>query len=988
MESIRSSFLTPSFVASPNPSLKSLEMSKPYKFTVIRAAARSPNSWTLSDGNAEGGRWKVRRPPPNFHPRKPLSDDDARRIIHAKARYLRQLRRNQGCHAETPRWIRRTPEQMARLVEDARLEGEAHGRLVLAAVRSVRALAGRPEGSYNMREVMAAFVAKLSFREMCVVLKEQRGWRQARDFFAWMKLQLCYRPSVIVYTILLKTYGQVGKIRLAEQIFLEMLEAGCEPDEVACGTMLCAYARWGRHKSMMTFYSAMRRREILPSIKVYNLMMSSFQKQKFHENVIYLWEQIWEAGLVPDGFTYTIVIYSFVKQDLLEDAFDAFSKMKKAGFIPEESTYSLLINLSVKDGREDQALQIYEEMKPQGIVPSNYTCASVLTLHYRNEDYSKALSLFSEMERNKIFLDEVIYGLLIRIYGKLGLHEDAERTFQDIKRLGLLTNEKTYVAMAQVHLNAGEYDKALDVLDLMRLANVELSKFGYSAFLRCYIAKEDLESAESTFKIICKIAAFDAVCCNELLIMYLKLGLLEKARALVTQIRRYEVPFDENLYRTVLEVYCREGIVIDAEQLLDQMLISGLSLDKINKVSLISLYGKAGELQKAEELLKMLEQPDTASLAWLFPSGNVVKAKWVYEQSVKLGSQPEDTATAAMINFYGRSQQLQEALEIYCSVSGSHQIGSTVYTSMIDAYCRCGKVNDADLLYREMSEKGHSVGMFQKAESIIHDSLSGEVELDTVAYNSVYGQGGKLMKAIEMFNAAANLGLSIDEKAYTNMISCYGKAGRIDEASKLFSKMKEEGIKPGKISYNTIINAYATVGLHRQAENLFKDMEGEGHSPDSLTYLALIRANTESQRYSEAEKFIFRMQEAEISPSCAHFNRLIFAFVREGRIGDAERVCNLMKRTGLHPDLACRRSMIRGYMEYGMVTEGLIFYETTNCLVKPDGFISSAAVHLYDYAGRQAEAGKILDLMNCERLLFLRNLKVGSKLKDGKSVDI
>lgn len=42
---------------------------------------------------------------------------------------------------------------------------------------------------------------------------------------------------------------------------------------------------------------------------------------------------------------------------------------------------------------------------------------------------------------------------------------------------------------------------------------------------------------------------------------------------------------------------------------------------------------------------------------------------------------------------------------------------------------------------------------------------------------SVYGQGGKLEKAIEMFNTAQDSGLTIDEKAYTNMISFYGKAG-------------------------------------------------------------------------------------------------------------------------------------------------------------------------------------------------------------------
>lgn len=60
----------------------------------------------------------------------------------------------------------------------------------MSAIRQVRGLSRLPEGAYDMRTVMGSYVGKLSFREMCVVLKEQKGWRQVRDFFAWMKLQV------------------------------------------------------------------------------------------------------------------------------------------------------------------------------------------------------------------------------------------------------------------------------------------------------------------------------------------------------------------------------------------------------------------------------------------------------------------------------------------------------------------------------------------------------------------------------------------------------------------------------------------------------------------------------------------------------------------------------------------------------------------------------------------------------------------------------
>ena len=44
---------------------------------------------------------------------------------------------------------------------------------------------------------------------------------------------------------------------------------------------------------------------------------------------------------------------------------------------------------------------------------------------------------------------------------------------------------------------------------------------------------------------------------------------------------------------------------------------------------------------------------------------------------------------------------------------------------------------------------------------------------------SVYGKGGKLDKAVEMIATAQKLGLPIDEKMYTNMVSLYGKVGQV-----------------------------------------------------------------------------------------------------------------------------------------------------------------------------------------------------------------
>ncbi|CBI26526.3 unnamed protein product, partial [Vitis vinifera] len=999
IEPLKTSFIctTPPLPLKPSKNLKSCQNPKKPRNLIIHCSVH-PDPWSLSTGN---------RPKPiSKNPKNPLSDDNARRIIKGKARYLSVLRRNQGPQAQTPKWIKRTPEQMVQYLQDDR-NGHLYGKHVVAAIRIVRSLAARPDGSYNMREVMGSFVAKLSFREMCVVLKEQRGWRQARDFFGWMKLQLSYQPSVIVYTILLRVYGQVGKIKLAEQAFLEMLEAGCEPDEVACGTMLCTYARWGRHKAMLSFYSAVQERGIIPSIAVFNFMLSSLQKKSLHGKVI-------DFSLVKDG--------------LVEESFKTFYEMKNLGFVPEEVTYSLLISLSSKTGNRDEAIKLYEDMRYRRIVPSNYTCASLLTLYYKNGDYSRAVSLFSEMEKNKIVADEVIYGLLIRIYGKLGLYEDAEKTFKETEQLGLLTNEKTYIAMAQVHLNSGNFEKALTIMELMRSRNIWFSRFSYIVLLQCYVMKEDLASAEATFQALSKTGLPDAGSCNDMLNLYIKLDLLEKAKDFIFQIRKDPVEFDMELCKTVMKVYCKKGMLRDAKQLIQEMGTNGLFKDSefIQTLSLIlkMLLKTAGGLSVASHLISKFTR-----------EGDISKAQNLNDQLVKLGRGAEDASIASLITLYGKQHKLKKAIEVFSAIEGCTS-GKLIYISMIDAYAKCGKAEEAYHLYEEVTGKGIELGVVsiskvvhalanygkhQEAENVIRRSFEDGLELDTVAYNtfinamlgagrlhfansiydrmvslgvapsiqtyntmiSVYGRGRKLDKAVEMFNKArcSGVGVSLDEKTYTNLISYYGKAGKSHEASLLFREMQEEGIKPGKVSYNIMINVYATAGLHHEAQELFQAMLRDGCSPDSLTYLALIRAYTQSFKFLEAEETIMSMQNEGVLPSCVHFNQLLSAFAKAGFTEEAERVYHTLLSAGLSPDVACYRTMLRGYLDYGCVEKGITFFEQIRESVEPDRFIMSSAVHFYKLAGKELEAEGILDSMKSLGIPFLKNLEVGSKTK-------
>lgn len=178
-----------------------------------------------------------------------------------------------------------------------------------------------------------------------------------------------------------------------------------------------------------------------------------------------------------------------------------------------------------------------------------------------------------------------------------------------------------------------------------------------------------------------------------------------------------------------------------------------------------------------------------------------------------------------------------------------------------------------------------------------------------------------------------------------------------------------------------MINTCAAAGLYREAENLLLSMQNSGCSPDSLTYLAIIRAYAECKKYAEAEKTIMSMQKEGISPKCAHFNLLLSAFSRAGSMVEADRIYRKILSSGLNPDLDSKSAMLRGYLDFGHVEEGISFFKRECCSVGPDRFLLSAAIHLYRSAGNESQAEELLRTMKKSGVPFLNNLEVGSKTK-------
>lgn len=90
--------------------------------------------------------------------------------------------------------------------------------------------------------------------------------------------------------------------------------------------------------------------------------------------------------------------------------------------------------------------------------------------------------------------------------------------------------------------------------------------------------------------------------------------------------------------------------------------------------------------------------------------GDLFKAEAVNGQLIKLGSRLEDETIASLISAYGRQKKLKQAQEVFAAVADSPILGNPIINSMIDACVKCGKFEEAYLLYEEVAQRGHNLG--------------------------------------------------------------------------------------------------------------------------------------------------------------------------------------------------------------------------------------------------------------------------------------
>ncbi|XP_071717629.1 pentatricopeptide repeat-containing protein At5g43790-like [Rutidosis leptorrhynchoides] len=263
--------------------------------------------------------------------------------------------------------------------------------------------------------------------------------------------------------------------------------------------------------------------------------------------------------------------------------------------------------------------------------------------------------------------------------------------------------------------------------------------------------------------------------------------------------------FDRFVGNTLMMMYCFFGKVLDARHVFDEMPKHCV----VSWTVLISGYAKVGDVEVAR--LVFDEAPVKDRGVWGAMVSGYVQNN-CFKEGLEMFRLMQSTSIipdeAILVSVLGA-----------CAYLGTLEIGIWIYklvdemnlkcslklgTALMDMYCKCGKLDVAEKVFDEMSER---------------DTICWNVMISGLA---IHGEG---LRALRLFSKMEMTGVKPDDITFIAVFTACSYSGMEHEGLKIFNKMCDVySINPKTEHYICIIDLLSRAGLFIEAKSIIERM--------------------------------------------------------------------------------------------------------------------------------------------------------------------
>ncbi|CAN1235626.1 Pentatricopeptide repeat-containing protein At1g71490 [Linum perenne] len=429
---------------------------------------------------------------------------------------------------------------------------------------------------------------------------------------------------------------------------------------------------------------------------------------------------------------------------------------------------------------------------------------------------------------------------------------------------------------------------------------------------------------------------------NLLISAYVRNELYGKALASYTRMVSKGVRPDNFTYPSVLKACGEESDLGFGKEVHSDIKASRNGWSLFVQNSLISMYGKTGELGVARSLFD--EMPSRDGVSWnAIISGYALKGMCdeALELSEKMQAEVDcinnitwNTVAGCFLrarNFLGVLSVLSKMRKFdvqvdsvavmsglsACSHIGARKLGAQLHgfavcngydglvnvrNALITMYSRCKDPRQAYVVFSLMETKtvvtwnsiisGYSyLDLSEEASSVFREMLLTGVEPNYVTIVStlpICARVANLRHGKEFHSYVLKRPVFQDYLLIWNaLVEMYARSGKLPEARRLFDSMNTRD----EVTYTSLIAAYGVQGEGQTALQLFDEMNRCKIKPDHVTMVAVLSACSHSGLVTEGEILFRKMVTLyDIVPRLEHFDCMVDLFGRAGLLNRAKEI--------------------------------------------------------------------------------------------------
>eukprot|EP00913_Durusdinium_trenchii_P014193 g13320.t1 len=261
---------------------------------------------------------------------------------------------------------------------------------------------------------------------------------------------------------------------LAQEYLQQMLDFGCEPDEVSFNAVVTALLAAGKMAEAGKALKQMVTMQLIPSRTHYNQLIQHHCKIGEVSKAAF-WLTLMKATppSLPDVVSYQHLINAAAATED-EDSVDQWlSEMRNASLSPDVITYTSLMESLVSRGADEQAKRWLQTMVNESVQPNLVMFNVLLASTGRQGDCSRQEQWLQELRRQRLQPDRVSFNTLILGQVRAGELERAEQSLEELRKARCRPDLLSYMPLLDAYARTGDAEKLLASLEKMLHARVE-----------------------------------------------------------------------------------------------------------------------------------------------------------------------------------------------------------------------------------------------------------------------------------------------------------------------------------------------------------------------------------------------------------------------------------------------------------------------------------------------------------------------------------